>query len=447
MFDRERNSTDFGAELDAHIQLEMDRLEQQFPGDQEKRAAARRDFGITPGQEHFYESKRWLCWKHFVRSVRSSMRTLVKSLGFTDAAVLIMALGIAACAPMPMFAVSAASEQEPLKRENFRNADVLYDWVSDGKGQKLRTFITRPKNVTGKVPVIFFVGWLSCDSMEYPDGETDGFGALLLRLIDQSRYATVRMNKPGVGESQGNCVKTDFNSELEGWRAAFASMSKYEFIDTDRVFVLGMSNGGGFSPLVDQGHAVRGYIAASSWGRTWYEHMIEHERRRLAAAGKTPAEVNDGVKGFSQFYDLYLNHNMTPGQVIAEHQEWKPLWYDSPEGQYGRPAAFYQQLQALNLGDVWQGITVPVLVIYGTGDTVMSRADSDAISETVNRAHPGAAENYIVERMNHLFEVDKKFYDPLVAEILKWIKTASGEGPHFSRRLGDTDTIRFANLR
>jgi poly(3-hydroxybutyrate) depolymerase len=62
------------------------------------------------------------------------------------------------------------------------------------------------------------------------------------------------MNKPGVGESQGNCGKTDFNLELEDWRAAFASTGKYDFIDTDRVFVLGLSNGGGFSPMVAQGH-------------------------------------------------------------------------------------------------------------------------------------------------------------------------------------------------
>ena len=71
-------------------------------------------------------------------------------------------------------------------REHFQNAEVLYDWVNNSRGDKLRTFVTRPKNVPGKVPVLFFVGWLSCDSIEYPQGETDGFGALLLRLIDQS---------------------------------------------------------------------------------------------------------------------------------------------------------------------------------------------------------------------------------------------------------------------
>jgi dienelactone hydrolase len=191
-------------------------------------------------------------------------------------------------------------------REHFASADVLYGWVSGAQGEKLRTYVTRPHGAV-KVPVIVFVGWLSCDSMEYPDGETDGFGALMLRLIEQSGFATVRMDKPGVGESQGVCGKTDFNAELAGWRAAFAALGHYDFIDRERVFVVGISNGGGFAPLVTGGAPVRGYVAASAWGRSWYEHMIEHERRRLTAAGQSAEQVTDGVKAFIRFYDLYLN--------------------------------------------------------------------------------------------------------------------------------------------
>jgi pimeloyl-ACP methyl ester carboxylesterase len=338
-----------------------------------------------------------------------------------------MAMALLRCTIVLGLMLASAGAQTPVKREHFQNAEVIYDWVSNSRGEKLRTFITRPKNTTGRVPVIFFVGWLSCDSMEYPDGETDGFGTLMRRLIDQSGYATVRMDKPGVGESQGTCGKADFKSELEGWQAAFNSMAKYDFMDTDRVFVLGISNGGGFSPLVAQGRPVRGYIPSSTWGRTWYEHMLELERRRLTAAGKSPSDVNDAAKAFAQFYNFYLIQGMTPGEVLAQHPEWKSLWYDAPDGQYGRPAAFYQQLQALNLGQAWQDVKAPVLVVYGTGDTIMSRADSNAISETVNCVHPNAAQNYVVEHMDHLFTVHGKFYDPLVPAILDWMKKQLAE--------------------
>lgn len=307
-------------------------------------------------------------------------------------------------------------------RERFQNAEVIYGWTQDNAGHKLRTFITRPKGATGKVPAIFFVGWLSCDSVEYPQGETDGFGAIFWRLIEQSGYATVRMDKAGVGESQGDCAKLDFNSELSGYQAAFDEMFKYDFIDPSKVFVVGLSNGGGTSPLVPGQHPVRGYIAASSWGRTWYEHMLELERGRLTRAGEAPGDVNSGVRAFTEFYNLYLIRGMTPGDVVAQHPEWKSLWYDAPDGQYRRPAAFYQQLQALNLGDAWQRVTAPVLVMRGTSDTIMSDADARAIAENVNRAHAGMAEYVEVPGGDHLLSVKGKLADDAAPTMMKWMR-------------------------
>jgi pimeloyl-ACP methyl ester carboxylesterase len=308
------------------------------------------------------------------------------------------------------------------KREQFRNAEINYEWVTDNRGDQLRTFVTRPKAAVGRVPVIFFVGWLSCDSVEYAEGETDGFGAILWRMIEQSGYATVRMDKPGVGESKGDCGRTDFLTELSGYQAAFDSIYKHDFIDPDRIFVVGLSNGGGTSVLVPRQHPVRGYIAASSWGRTWYEHMLELERVRLTSAAKSPGEVDSAMKIFSQFYNLYLNQRMTPGEVIAQHPEWKDLWYDQPDDQYGRPAAFYQQLQALNLGEAWHKINVPVLVLHGTADSVMSDADSRTIADIVNRSHPVNARYIQIDAADHLLSVKNKLNEKVVPAMLEWMR-------------------------
>src|SRR6202140_5683701 len=210
-----------------------------------------------------------------------------------NSAPALLLLAVTAVAP---FLPGQTARPEP-KREHFQNAEVLYAWAQDSRGHRLRTFITRPNNAAGKVPAIFFVGWLSCDTVEYPDANTkDGFGILLRRLIEQSGYATVRMDKPGVGESQGDCGKADFTEELSGYQSAFDEMLKYDFIDPAKIFVIGLSNGGGTAALVPRQHAARGYIAPSSWGRTWYEHMLVLERRRLMKEGKPPAEVNTAVK-------------------------------------------------------------------------------------------------------------------------------------------------------
>jgi pimeloyl-ACP methyl ester carboxylesterase len=324
-------------------------------------------------------------------------------------------------------------------RERFENAEILYDWAVNSRGDRLRTFITRPRTAEGKVPVIFFVGWLSCDSIESPEGETDGFAAVIRRLIETSGYATVRMDKPGVGESQGTpCGRSDFQGELEGYQSAFDSMKSHAFIDLDRVFVVGISNGGGVAPLVTRERPVRGFVAAGSWGRTWYEHMLDAERKRLAEARKSPGQINEAVKAFAEFYLEYLVRGRTPGEIVRLRPEWKSLWYDAADGQYGRPAAFYQQLQAANLGRAWERVSAPVLVIRGSEDEYMSRADSEAIAESVNRLHPGRARYLEIEGMTHGFSVRGRFHADIVRILLDWMQEqlpAAAHSPlHSTRR-------------
>jgi len=337
-------------------------------------------------------------------------------------------LAVIAIGYSPITFCQTPSANSAHKREHFLNAEITYDWVTNSHGQKIRTLITKPKAGSGKVPVIFFVGWLSCDSVEYPDGETDGFGAIFWRLIEQSGFATMRMDKPGVGESQGDCAKTDFQTELDSYRAAFDSFSKYPFIDPSAVFVVGLSNGGGTAPLTVGQHRVRGYIAASSWGRTWYEHMLENERVRLTMSKNlSAAEINDSMRGFTDFYSLYLIHDKSPGEIIAQHPEWKALWYDAPDGQYGRPAAFYQQLQNLNLGKLWQEVDAPVLVLHGTADTIISPSDSRAIADIVNRAHPGYATYADIQDVDHLLAVHNKLEEHVVPIMIDWMKKQLGQ--------------------
>jgi pimeloyl-ACP methyl ester carboxylesterase len=294
--------------------------------------------------------------------------------------------------------------------ETYPNIDVLYETVIAPNRQKLRTIITRPHESQGKLPVIFLAGWLSCDSVEAPDGTRDASGLAFRELVTVPGFCTFRVDKPGVGDSAGDCAKTDFDTELAGYRAAFKSLERYDFIDKDRVYIIGMSNGGGFAPLVPENDAerdtVRGYVVVGGWVKTWFEHMMEIERRRFTLMEKSPEEVNDRMAGAATLYHELLFKNRPVSDILEMQPKLVEIW---PEGGdhnhlYGRPLAFYHQLQKLNLAAAWSRVKVPTLVLHGEYDWIMSRDDHEIIARIVNANTPGAAKFVEMPGTGHTFQ-------------------------------------------
>ena len=120
---------------------------------------------------------------------------------------------------------------------NLSETDVIYGSVAGAKGERLRTIITRPKNATGKLPVIFVAGWLSCDSVEAPNDTTDATSLVFRALAQLPGFCTVRVDKQGVGDSEGVCAETDFDTELAGYRAAFRSLGTATISSTRTRFI------------------------------------------------------------------------------------------------------------------------------------------------------------------------------------------------------------------
>ncbi len=338
-----------------------------------------------------------------------------------------------------------------LPKEEFQGIITLYDSVLTPMGYRVRSIVTRPADAKERLPGIFLAPWISCDdSVEAPVGEKLAFHSFLHDLVTRSGHAIMRVERPGWGDSEGpSCSEVDFNTELAAFRAGFQAFRKYDFVDPDRIFILGQSNGAGFAPLVPQGAKVAGYIVTGGWIKTWFEHVLGYERRRRAAQGRSPEEVSEQMKQASEFYSDYLIGKMTPGDVARRKPHLANFWTGLPEHQAGRPAAYFQQLQELNLAAAWAKVDAPTLVFWGEFDFGTSREDHEMMAALINRNRADVARFVVVPRMNHSLAVNESLeeavrmaprgrYDGSAAQLaLDWLRETSAITPRSMRQLVD----------
>ena len=130
MFRRTRDTDDYAAEIESHLQFEVERLEREGLSADEARAAARRAFGnVALSTERFHESSRWVWWDRLAQDVRYTVRSWRTAPGLTLVAALTMALGIGATTAT--FSVVDATLLHPLP---YRHADRLVSVVDDLPG-------------------------------------------------------------------------------------------------------------------------------------------------------------------------------------------------------------------------------------------------------------------------------------------------------------------------
>jgi pimeloyl-ACP methyl ester carboxylesterase len=333
-------------------------------------------------------------------------------------------------------AVPARLRAEPWRPESHDGLVVEYGAAPSARGYLVRTITTRPARANGRLPVLVFIPWLSCSPVELPPSPTDGWSLMMRDVVVRSGYAVVRVEKPGVADSGGpDCSETDLEDDLEAYRAGIRAALALDFVDPQRLYLFGGSIGASLVPMLALEFPVKGLVASGGFSRSWIEHILGFERRRLTLSGSKASKVNEDMKRFADFYSLYLNGGRTPAEVVAARPDLAGLWYDEPGHQFGRRAAYYQQVQKLDVEGAWPLVRVPTLLLWGSFDWIMGREDQDRIVAVVD---PSLIRFVVRPGMNHHFEVfpdaraafreEGGRYDAgAAAAIVDWLREQAGE--------------------
>lgn len=165
---------------------------------------------------------------------------------------------------------------------------------------------------------------MSCSPVERPVGSRIGIDLFLRELATRSGAAMMRVEKPGLGDSEGPpCRDVDFRSELDAHRAAFRAIRARPDVDPGRIAVVAQSNGAAYAPLVVEDAQVAGYAVTGGWVKSWFEHMMEIERRRFTLMGLAPGEVNRRMALVAEFYTEFLIRNRMRATFSAIDLTWK----------------------------------------------------------------------------------------------------------------------------
>jgi dienelactone hydrolase len=321
-------------------------------------------------------------------------------------------LAIACCLPLVAVAESTLSGDLPRRDgkplEEIPGLDSRYGTLPAPDGTRLRTILTRPAGSTGRLPAILFVQWLSCDSIELPARQQDGWSRMLSRLAQESGFALMRTEKAGVGDSEGDSESLDYKTELAHHRAALAALRRSPDVDPAKMVVFGASMGGNYAPLVAAGEPVSGVMIWGGGAHSWFERMLGFERRAKELSDVPAADLDAHMRALARFFVAYLLDGKDPA-VIAREQPaltgtWEKIVGTGTSSHYGRPLAFHRQAAAQNWAAAWERVDAPVLAMYGEYDWFEHADAHRLVAELANRRAAGQGEFVVIPATDHHFD-------------------------------------------
>lgn len=278
-------------------------------------------------------------------------------------------------------------------REQSEVYDVTYGEVT-ADGNRYRTLETKPKGVAPK-GTLFLVQGVGCAPVDNPP-PGHSYRALI-ESLSRRGYATLRVDKPGVGDSQGGpCATAGFATEVNAYRAALASVA-----DRENVFLFGHSMGGIMAPLIASAHpSLGGIVVYGTTYRSWNQYTLDNYRRQARMGGDSYDAIAEEERRLERFNALFFVQKVPLEKIVADHPEYRERF---PDGTFagGKAGKYFQQMYDAELVKAWKGTNVPLLAVWGASDFLTDGSEHELLAKAVNSWRPGTATYVKLEGIDH----------------------------------------------
>jgi pimeloyl-ACP methyl ester carboxylesterase len=228
-------------------------------------------------------------------------------------------------------------------------------------------------------------------------------------------FATLRYDKRGVGKSEGDYNEAGFFDLVDDAESALKFLKEQEHIDSDRIILLGHSEGCAVAPALNDRVPVQGIILLSGFRGS----VFDSTKYQMELALKELREAK-GLKGaifrLLKVSDKVMKQNEKTMEVIMKSD--KPVM--RMKGVKVN-AKWIREHKKYNVDDSLKNITCPVLAIVGSKDVQVVPEHTRLIGEVVK----GPFEYHIIDGANHIL---RKQSEPLtMLNLIKLYKKQINE--------------------
>ncbi|NET30918.1 MAG: PDZ domain-containing protein [Cyanothece sp. SIO1E1] len=286
-------------------------------------------------------------------------------------------------------------------------AQIVYDAVPFEDGM-LRSILHKPK-ADGHFPLVVFMQGFDCGSI---DAYYDNAGPIR-RMVDglvEKGFAVYRVEKPGVGDSNGSldCGSIDYDQELAAFDTALGELKKYKFIDHENIFYFGHSLGGITAPILAAKHHPKGVMVYGTVLKSWHEYMHEVHREQAIKRGDDFIRLDANTRAVAPLLAEFFLMKKSPAE-LAKNPDYLALMENGimafqDDRLFGRHYTFWQNLNDHNQAEAWKKAGVHTLALYGEYDLqAISAEAAENIAALVNAYHPGKGQYMIIPETEHAF--------------------------------------------
>lgn len=244
--------------------------------------------------------------------------------------------------------------------------------------------------------------------------------------LAQNGIASLRYDKRGIGQSEGDHWTTGFYDLVQDAHAALEFLKQQKNIQPNRIFILGHSEGSMIATrLAGIGAEVAGIMLIAGPAQSG-EDILKWQA----------LQVINGIKGFNGiiikiFQKFHYDFSKKQQKAIDKIKNSKKDCYKEKH-LIKVPAKWFREFFAYNPADDFPKIKIPVLAITGSKDIQVDPADLEKMANLIKSPF----EYHVIENMTHMLRVEedeasiskykKEIKRPIEPELLKlvldWLK-------------------------